>query len=183
MKMNTKTLFLRAALSFTLTGAVSLALGAESDPCPVEKGPCCDLDWTGQGATVVKINGEGLVSRAQDPYVRATVGMRVENGGRVFALENSTVIVAFDDGCWHAVEENEMVTIEDVSPCCALLAPVAAPPPAVPATAAAAGIPPVPLIAAVPAVLAGVCAATDCLNDSDGSTGTSQAVQLAPVSQ
>jgi hypothetical protein len=71
---------------------------------------------------------------SQSPYVKATVGMRVNNGGRVLALAGSTVVVAYDDGCWHEVKENEVLTIEDVSPCCAaaVVPPPPPPPPAAP---------------------------------------------------
>lgn len=148
-------------VAFAFIGVISAAVGEEKqeeeEKCD-EKGPCCDLDWTGQGATIVKIVGEGLVS--QSPWVPATVGMRVKNGGRVMALAKSTVVVAFDDGCWEVLEENEMLTVEDVSPCCASAIP---PPPvvAVPSPGIGAG-------ALVPAAFAvGVvgCVATDCFGD------------------
>jgi len=128
-----------------LAGVVSLASGLERELC-YEKGPCCDLDWTGQGATIVKMEGEVLVS--QSPTVPATVGMRVENGGRVMTLDNSTAVVAYDDGCWHILEANQVLTIEDVSPCCAV--PIPPPVAAAPASAVPlwplAGIPLVPLL-------------------------------------
>lgn len=150
-----------AASTIALICGFSVAVGEEEEKCD-EKGPCCELDWTGQGATIVKVVGEGLVS--QSPWVAATVGMRVRTGGRVMALDKSTVVVAFDDGCWHVLEENEMVTIEDVSPCCADAAPPPVPPPPPAALPPAAGIPWVP-IGVASAV--GACIATDCL-DGDG---------------
>lgn len=114
--MNKKASLAKTFLAFALSCVFSAAMGDEDDLCPDEKGPCCDLDWTGQGATIVKKNGDILVSNS--PFVPAAVGMRVLNGGRVMALEGSTAVVAYDDGCWHEVKENELLTIEDVSPCC-----------------------------------------------------------------
>ena len=130
--MNKKGLLVRTTLAAMLTGVFSVAPGEERDVCPDEKGPCCDLDWTGQGATIVRKEGEVMIS--QSPYVYATVGMRVENGGRVMTLANSTAVVAYDDGCWHVLEENQVLTIEDVSPCCAvpIVPPVAVPAPTLP---------------------------------------------------
>lgn len=104
-------------LALPLSGAFTQATGEESDLCPDEKGLCCALDWTGQGATIVKIVGEGMVS--QKTFVNANLGMHLNNGERVIALARSTITVAFDDGCRHEVDENEILTIEDVSPCCA----------------------------------------------------------------
>ena len=115
----------RSLLALVLTGAFSPVIGDEAKLCPDEKGPCCDLDWTGQGATIVKKLGDVMVSNS--PYVNASIGMRVINGGRVMTLERSTAVVAYDDGCWHEVKENTVLTIEDVSPCCA--AAVVPPPP------------------------------------------------------
>lgn len=128
--MNKKAFLEKSILAFVLAGALAPAIGDKRDICPDEKGACCDADWTGQGATIVKIIGEGMVS--QSPYVKATVGMRVRNGGRVLALAGSTVVVAFDDGCWHEVKENEVLTIEDVSPCCPAAVVPPPPPPAAP---------------------------------------------------
>lgn len=154
-----------SATTIALICGFSAAVGEEEEKCD-EKGPCCELDWTGQGATIVKVVGEGLVS--QSPWVAATVGMRVRNGGRVMALDKSTVVAAFDDGCWHVCEENELVTVEDVSPCCADAAqPAVPPPPAAPPPAA--GIPWVLPLGVASAV--GACMVTDCLGvdgDEDG---------------
>ena len=130
--MYKKGLIVRTVLAAMLMGIISIAPGEETDLCPDEKVACCDLDWTGQGATIVRKEGEVMVS--QSPYVYAAVGMRVENGGRVMTLANSTAVVAYDDGCWHVLEENQVLTIEDVSPCCAvpIVPPVAAPAPVLP---------------------------------------------------
>jgi hypothetical protein len=115
----------------------------------------CDLDWTGQGATIVKRGGEVMAS--QSDYVPAKVGMRVENGGRVMTLDDSFAIVGYDDGCWYEMGANELLTIEDVSPCCAV--PVVAPPP----VAAAPAIPGWVAPAAIAAVIGGII----LLNDDD----------------
>jgi len=136
------------------------------------KGPRCDLDWTGQGATIVKLGGQVMVS--QSDYVDAVVGMRVENGGRVMTLDNSFAVVAYDDGCWHEMAANEMLTIEDVSPCCG--GPVVIPPP--PVAAAAAGIPLWPFLAGA-AVIGGVVWA---LNDDDDQPRTVPSPQRTPIS-
>ena len=115
-----------------LTGVLSVSQAGGGG-----KGARCDLDWTGQGATI---------------------GMRVENGGRVMTLDNSFAVVSYDDGCWHEMAANELLTIEDVSPCCG--GPVVIPPPPV---AEAAGIPLWPFLAGA-AVIGGVIWA---LNDDD----------------
>jgi hypothetical protein len=139
--------FGKSILAVGLVSAFSLVSGGVGENvCPEGKGPCCDLDWTGQGATIVKIIGDVLVSNS--PYVAASIGMRVRNGGRVMTLDASTAIVAYDDGCWHVLKENQVLTIEDVSPCCAAAAPPPPPPPvaapkipwAVPAAIAAGAI-------------------------------------------
>ena len=134
-----------------LTGVLSVSQAGGGG-----KGARCDLDWTGQGATIVKLGGQVMVS--QSPYVDATIGMRVENGGRVMTLDNSFAVVSYDDGCWHEMAANELLTIEDVSPCCG--GPVVIPPPPV---AEAAGIPLWPFLAGA-AVIGGVIWA---LNDDD----------------
>lgn len=92
----------------------------------------CNLDWTGQGATIVKLGGEVMVS--QSPYVSAAVGMRVEHGGRVMTLDDSFAVVGYDDGCWHEMGANDLLTIDDVSPCCAPTPTAAAVPPPVATT-------------------------------------------------
>jgi hypothetical protein len=159
--MDKKASLERSILAFILAGALSSAAGDGADLCPDEKGACCDADWTGQGATIVKIIGEGMVS--QSPYVKATVGMRVRNGGRVLALEGSTVVVAFDDGCWHEVKENAVLTIEDVSPCCAVAIVPPPPPPPPPVAPNLAWVPPAAFL--IGTILA---EATDDDDDDDG---------------
>jgi len=116
----------------------------------------CTRDWTGQGATIVKLGGEVMAS--QSDYVYATVGMRIKNGGRVMTLDDSFAVVGYDDGCWYEMGSNELLTIEDVSPCCAV--PVVVPPPPV---AAATGIPGWVAPAAIAAVIGGAI----LLNDDD----------------
>jgi hypothetical protein len=120
----------------------------------------CDLDWTDQGATIVKFQKDVLVS--QSPFVPARIGTRVENGGRVMTLEDSTAVVSYDDGCWHIMEENQVLVIEDVSPCCALLIPPETPPAPVPVPAGA-GVPLLPL------AIAGVMIAAIAASNMDGS--------------
>jgi len=152
MKIKTSRVPLFAAVA--LICCFSVAFGEEEPVCDA-KGPCCDLDWTGQGATIVKIKaapGQALVS--QSPWVQASVGTRVEHGGRVMCADNcQSILVAYDDGCWYELKENEMLTIEDVSPCCAAVIP----PPVVVAEPLGLGW--------VPVALAAICAGTDCLAD------------------
>jgi len=156
---------IRASIGLALLGgAVSVSYGGAS------KGPRCDLDWRGQGATIVKLGGEVMVS--QSPFVSATRGMRVENGGRVMVLDESFAVVAYDDGCWHEMGPNSMLTIEDVSPCCAP-PPVAA---AAPVPEAAGVFPVWPIPAAIGAIAGGVVWA----NNRDDDTPPSQ---RPPISQ
>jgi hypothetical protein len=115
----------------------------------------CTRDWTGQGATIVKLGGEVMAS--QSDYVYATVGMRIKNGGRVMTLDDSFAVVGYDDGCWYEMGSNELLTIEDVSPCCAV--PVVPPPP----VAAAAPVPGWVAPAAIAAAIGGII----LLNDDD----------------
>jgi hypothetical protein len=153
--------FGKLILAFVLASVFSIVSGAVGENiCPEGKGPCCDLDWTGQGATIVKMIGDVLVSNS--PYVTASIGMRVRNGGRVMTLEGSTAIVAYDDGCWHVLKENQVLTIEDVSPCCAAAAPPPPPPPPVAA-------PKIPW--AVPAAIAAGGIIWAISNDDDGDNG------------
>jgi hypothetical protein len=149
----------------------------EDSPCGDGKGPCCEMDWRGQGATIVKMQGDVLVS--QSPWVNATLGMRVENGGRVMTLDQGSAVCAFDDGCWHVLGENDLVSVADVSPCCGPppVTPAAAPvpPPALPSPFAN----PAWLIPVVPIAALGALAAADD-DDDDSDPGPPQAAISPP---
>jgi hypothetical protein len=142
----------RTVALLLFTALFSVAANGQEEVCPEGNGEaCCNLDWAGQGATIVQFGGDVLVS--QIPYVDATLGMRVNNGGRVMTLNNGFAVVAFDDSCRHEMDSNELLIIEDVSPCCAAaLSPPSSPPVTAPANQA--WIPP-----AAAVVLTGICAA------------------------
>jgi len=82
-----------------------------------EDSPCCSLDAEEQGATLVRIAGKAMINK-DTRYVDAYAGMRAENGERVMALSGSSATLQYDDGCRYILEENELLTIEDDSPCC-----------------------------------------------------------------
>lgn len=82
-----------------------------------EESPCCALTAEEVGATLIRISGGAMVSKGAQ-YVDAFAGMRAENGERVMALSRSSVDLQYDDGCRYVLEENELLTIEDDSPCC-----------------------------------------------------------------
>jgi hypothetical protein len=120
-----------------------------------------------QIATVARITGNAVVSKGAQ-YVPGTEGMALTVGQRVMSLADSTVVIQFNDGCRYTLEENKLVTMEDVSPCVLTKGVALAPPPpssVVPAVvaapvAAAANLAWVPLAAVGAVAVAGAVADT-----------------------
>lgn len=164
--------------TIVLIGSFSVALSQEepvcdaNEPCeeePVCEGTCCDLDEDGQGATIVNVEakpGQALVAQtlvAQNAWVQATSGMYVKHFGHVMCLDNcDKVLIAYDDGCWYELKENEMLTIVDESPCCA-----------------AALLPP-PASAAQGLVSAGIAAGAATLAVTDVGAGEKTTIESPP---
>lgn len=105
--------------------------------------PCClgadDTDDQDESvARLEEIDGEALVNDGSR-YRPGTVGMRLKVGHRVIVLEGGRAVIRYDDGCRDEVEDDEILTIDDSSPCC--VAGIL-PPAAVSAGAGQAWIPP-----------------------------------------
>lgn len=67
-------------------------------------------------ATVARIEGSAVVSKGAQ-YVNGTEGLALKVGERVMSLAASTTTIQFDDGCRYVLEANQLLTIEDQSPC------------------------------------------------------------------
>lgn len=132
-----------------------------------------------QIATVARITGNAVVSKGAQ-YVPGSEGMALTVGQRVMSLADSTVVIQFNDGCRYTLEENKLVTMEDMSPCVLTKGVALAPPPpaaVVPAVAA------VPVAAAanlawVPLAAAGLVAITAVADPGDDDNRTPE-----PISQ
>ena len=109
--MYTKALLGTAITAAALSAAICSAAAAEK-----------------QIATVARITGNAVVSKGAQ-YVPGTEGMALTVGQRVMSLEDSTVVIQFNDGCRYTVEENKLVTMEDLSPCVLTKGVALAPPP------------------------------------------------------
>jgi len=150
--MYTKALLGTAITAAALSAAICSAAAAEK-----------------QIATVARITGNAVVSKGAQ-YVPGTEGMALTVGQRVMSLEDSTVVVQFNDGCRYTVEENKLVTMEDMSPCVLTKGVALAPPPpaaVAPVPIAAAAVPAVASLAWVPLAAAGLVAVAGVAFDSD----------------
>ena len=152
--MYTKALLGTAITAAALSAAICSAAAAEK-----------------QIATVARITGNAVVSKGAQ-YVPGTEGMALTVGQRVMSLEDSTVVIQFNDGCRYTVEENKLVTMENMSPCVLTKGVALAPPPpatvppVVPVPIAAAAVP-VASLAWVPLAAAGLVAVAGATFDSD----------------
>jgi hypothetical protein len=74
--------------------------------------------WAAEGevATLARITGDAVVSKGAQ-YVGATEGMVLKVGERVMSLAASSALVQFNDGCRYVLEANQLLTIENKSPC------------------------------------------------------------------
>jgi len=153
--MYTKALLGTAITAAALSAAICSAAAAEK-----------------QIATVARITGNAVVSKGAQ-YVPGTEGMALTVGQRVMSLEDSTVVIQFNDGCRYTVEENKLVTMEDLSPCVLTKGVALAPPPPAAVTPvpivpiAAAAVPAVASLAWVPVAAAGLVAVAGVAFDSD----------------
>jgi hypothetical protein len=133
-----------------------------------------------QIATVARITGNAVVSKGAQ-YVPGTEGMALTVGQRVMSLADSTVVIQFNDGCRYTVEENKLVTMEDLSPCVLTKGVALAPPP--PASVApavvAAPVAAAASLAWVPAAAVGLVAIAGATFDTDGDDN----VTPPPISQ
>jgi hypothetical protein len=97
--MNMKALFGRAIVTTALCAGVSAVIAAE-----------------GEVATLARITGDAVVSKGAQ-YVSAAEGMALKVGERVMSLAASATTIQFNDGCRYVLEANQLLTIEDKSPC------------------------------------------------------------------
>jgi hypothetical protein len=159
--MYTKALLGTAITAAALSAAICSAAAAEK-----------------QIATVARITGNAVVSKGAQ-YVPGTEGMALTVGQRVMSLEDSTVVIQFNDGCRYTVEENKLVTMEDMSPCVLTKGVALAPPPpaaVAPVPIAAAAVPAVASLAWVPLAAAGLVAVAGAAFDSDSDNNVAAAI-------
>ena len=97
--MNKLTLWKNAMMAAALSVAIATASAADREV-----------------AQLVLINGDAVVSKGAQ-YVSATEGMALAIGERVMSLAASSVVLQFNDGCRYVLEANQLLTIEDESPC------------------------------------------------------------------
>jgi hypothetical protein len=69
-------------------------------------------------ANLDRVTGKVLVNKGEG-YVPGKDGMVLREGFRVMALEKSSALIRFRDGCDYEVEEDEMLTLRFESPCAA----------------------------------------------------------------
>lgn len=125
-----------------------------------DSGPCClqtavTEDAKGVVATFGRINGKAMANLGTR-YMPAREGMGLTQGDRAMALENSTAVILYANGCRHTLRDDEVLEIDPYGPCCGAIAPIAAAEP--------------PLLVGsaygyIPEILAGavaLCALTDC---------------------
>lgn len=67
-------------------------------------------------ASLARIEGSAVVSKGSQ-YVSATEGLGLKVGERVMSLAASATTIQFSDGCRYVLEANQLLTIEDKSPC------------------------------------------------------------------
>jgi len=102
------------------------------------------------------VDGSILVNRGEE-FVAGGNGEVLMKGSRVMAMEDSSAVLKYDDGCDVKVEPGTVVTLSDGSPCAGWLLTVESVAPsglAVGATGAAKGVSPWLYVPAV--VVAGV---------------------------
>jgi hypothetical protein len=116
---------------YTLKANESFTIGVQS-PCALcgawgERGAVAS-DAGGDGtaragkagerevANVSRITGDAVVSKGAK-YVSGTEGMGLTVGERIMSLAGSTTVIQYRDGCRYTLEANELLTIDDESPC------------------------------------------------------------------
>lgn len=67
-------------------------------------------------AVLVDLQGSILVNEGEQ-FLAATEGLPLSSGDRVMALENSTALLRYEDGCDVKVEPETVVTLTEGSPC------------------------------------------------------------------
>jgi len=67
-------------------------------------------------ATLSRVTGVALVNLDAD-YVTATQGMALREGDRLLAMEGSTVVIKFGDGCVYELPSNSILTIGGPDSC------------------------------------------------------------------
>ena len=67
-------------------------------------------------AELVGVTGTAMVSEGSR-YVEGLQGRQLADGDRVIALENSNVVITFQDGCRYTLKDGEILTVGGPSPC------------------------------------------------------------------
>ncbi|MGQ0800772.1 MAG: hypothetical protein ACT4NL_11750 [Pseudomarimonas sp.] len=76
-------------------------------------------------ATLAEVDGSILVNSGEE-FVAGVNGEVLMKGSRVMAMEGSTALLKYDDGCDVKVESGTVVTLSDGSPCAGWLLTVEA---------------------------------------------------------
>ena len=71
---------------------------------------------TATTAELETVNGTAMVSEGSR-YIEGQQGRALAEGDRVIALENSKVVLTFQDGCRYTLKDGEVLTVGGQSPC------------------------------------------------------------------
>ena len=63
-------------------------------------------------ATLTSVKGKVMVDLG-DGFAIKPEGTRLDNGNRVFAMDDSVAVISYENGCDHKVEGTEIVTVGD----------------------------------------------------------------------
>ena len=66
--------------------------------------------------TVSRVEGTAFVSQSSG-YAQARAGMKVVEGDRLMVTENGSLVIDFSDECRYTMDNNEILTIGEVSAC------------------------------------------------------------------
>lgn len=67
-------------------------------------------------AKLSKTNGKVMVNQGKQ-FVPGVVNAPLLKGDKVLAMENSSALITYDDGCVTTVDPGTVVTVPDTSPC------------------------------------------------------------------
>lgn len=86
----------------------------DGEAMTVGVGGCCALEPV--SATLARVDGDVLVNQ-RVRYIQGKEGKMLKRGDRVTIRQGGKATVSFDDDCNYTLENGEVLTISDVSPC------------------------------------------------------------------
>jgi hypothetical protein len=96
-----------------LSSLVGLGLGLGMAANAAAQAPAPDYI-----ATLTKIEGERKVMvNGGEEFKPAVEGMRLKAGDRILVQDDSSAELKYDDECEDGAEENQIMTVPDMSPC------------------------------------------------------------------